>query len=167
MNKTKFLTAAVILLVILNAATLYFLFNGHGKKPPVRNGGRPFSEFISKQLNFDSAQSAQLQLLRDKHKTELDNLRKEDKVLHDSLFAFVKRGDMDSVKIDSFLNRISVNKKEFELAFIHHFAQIRSLCKPEQLDLFNKMIDQMMKRRMPSFMGPGGGSDKKDSPEKK
>jgi periplasmic protein CpxP/Spy len=167
MNKTKFLTAAVILLVILNAATLFFLFKGHGKKPPVRNGGRPFTEFISKQLNFDTAQTGQLQLLRDKHKAELDTLRKEDKVLHDSLFAFVKRGDMDSVKIDSYLTRISVNKKEFELAFIHHFAQIRSICKPEQLDLFNKMVDQMMKRRMPSFNGPGGGDDKKDSPEKK
>ncbi len=167
MNKTKFLIAAVILLAILNAATLFFLFAKHGgRKPPVRNGGRPFSEFISKQLNFDSAQVTQLQLLRDKHKTELDTLRNEDKMLHDSLSAFVKRGDVDSAKIDSFVARIAYNKKQFELAFFYHFSQIRSLCKPEQLELFNKMVDQMMKKRMPNPNG-AGGDDKRDSPEKK
>ncbi|MFT3843638.1 MAG: hypothetical protein QM725_01190 [Lacibacter sp.] len=148
MNKTNFLTAAVVLLVILNGVTLYFLFSKPQRKTS-RNGGRPFTEFISKQLNFDSAQAAQLQVLRDAHKANLEALKKEDKILHDSLFVFVKRGDMDSVKIDSFLNLITINKKKFELAFMQNFAQIRKLCRPEQIELFNKMVDQMMKKRMP------------------
>lgn len=160
MNKTKFLTAALLLLLVLNAVTLYFLFAKRSGKRPGRDGGRPYSEFISKQLNFDTIQKAQLVKLRDEHKTELELLRKEDKMLHDSLFAYVKRGDMDSVKIDSVANLIAANKKQFEIAFLKHFSQIRSLCKPEQLELFNQTVDQMMKKRMP----PQGERNRQQGP---
>lgn len=152
MNKINFLTAALLLLLVLNAVTLYFLFAKQGGKRPVGrgDGGRPYSEFISKQLNFDTTQKAALQKLRDDHKSELDQLRKQDNVLHDSLFAFVKRGQVDSVKVDSITNLIAANRKKFELAFLKHFSQIRSLCRPDQLELFNKTVDQMMKKRMPT-----------------
>lgn len=138
------------------------MFGKRSEKRPGsrRDGGRPYSEFISKQLNFDTVQKVQLAKFRDEHKTELDQLRKEDNVLHDSLFAYVKRGDMDSVKIDSVTNLIAANKKQFEIAFLKHFSQIRSLCKPDQLELFNKTVDQMRKRRMPSFGGDRDGKQK-------
>lgn len=148
MNKTKFFTAALLLLLVLNAVTLYFLFAKHGDRRFHRGDGRPYSEFISKQLNFDTTQKSRLTRLRDEHKAELDQLRKQDNILHDSLFAYVKRGDMDSVKIDSVTNLIAANKKQFELVFLKHFSQIRSLCRPDQLELFNKTVDQMMKKRM-------------------
>lgn len=152
MNKVKFLTAAVILLLVLNGAMLFFMFTKRdGRRPGSREGGRPYSEFISKQLNFDTIQKAELQKFRDQHKTELEQLRKEDNMLHDSLFAYVKRGAIDSSKIDSVTNLIAANKKQFELTFLKHFLQIRSLCRPEQLELFNKTVDQMRKRRMPNF----------------
>lgn len=162
MNKVKFLSAAVVLLLILNAVMLFFMF---GKRPEKRlgggrDGGRPFSEFISKQLNFDTIQKAQLIKLRDEHKTDLDQLRKEDNMLHDTLFAYIKRGDLDSAKIDSVTNLIAANKKQFEIAFLKNFSQIRSLCKPEQLELFNKTVDQMRKRRMP----PQGERNRQQGP---
>lgn len=151
MSKTNFLSAALLLLLVLNAVTLYFLFTKQGGKRPGGHGdgGRPYSEFISKQLNFDTMQKAQLIKLRNDHKTDLDQLRKQDNVLHDSLFAYVKRGDIDSLKVDSITNLIAGNKKKFELAFLKHFSQIRSLCRPDQLELFNKTVDQLMKKRMP------------------
>lgn len=162
MNKVKFLSAAVVLLLILNAVMLFFMFGKRPEKRPGggRDGGRSFSEFISKQLNFDTIQKAQLIKLRDEHKTDLDQLRKEDNILHDTLFAYIKRGDLDSAKIDSVTNLIAANKKQFEIAFLKHFSQIRSICKPDQLELFNKTVDQMRKRRMPSFGGDRDGKQK-------
>jgi len=160
MNKVKFLSAAVVLLLILNAVMLFFMFGKRPAKRPGsgRDGARPYTEFISKQLNFDTLQKAQLIKLRDEHKTDLDQLRKEDNILHDTLFAYIKRGDLDSAKIDSVTNLIAANKKQFEITFLKHFSEIRSLCKPDQLELFNKTVDQMRKRRMPSF---GGDKDSK------
>jgi periplasmic protein CpxP/Spy len=161
MSKTKFLTAALLLLVILNAVTLYFLFAKHdGKRPNGREGGRPSVEFISKQLNFDTLQKTQLMKLRDEHKTEIETLRKEDNMLHDSLFSYVKRGTIDSLKIDSITNLIAANKKHFELTFLKHFSQIRSICRPDQIELFNQTVDQMMKRRMP----PQGERERQPGP---
>ena len=79
MNKTKFLTIAVLLLLLLNATTLYFLFAKKNDKRSSRGGNRPYSEFIIKQLKFDTVQAAQLKQLRDQHKLELDELKKQDK----------------------------------------------------------------------------------------
>lgn len=149
MNKTRFLTIAVLFLLALNATTLYYLFQKKGEKRSSRNGGRPYSEFISKQLKLDTVQVAQLKQLRDKHKLDLDELRKQDKQLQAAKFNLLKEGVTDSLKIDSVLNLIAANKKQFEMAFHKHFMEIRALCRPDQLELFNKTIDEMMKRRMP------------------
>ena len=158
MNKSKFLTIAVVLLLLLNATTLYFLFQ---KKVDGRRsshgGGRPYSEFIIKQLKFDTVQAAQLKQLRDQHKLELDELKKQDKQLQEAKFTLLKEGVTDSLKIDSVLTLVAANKKQFEMAFHKHFMEIRSLCRPDQLDLFNKTIDEMKKRRMP----PPGDKDKR------
>ncbi|MBY0478918.1 MAG: hypothetical protein K2Q24_14810 [Chitinophagaceae bacterium] len=157
MNKTRFLTIAVLLLLILNASTLFFLFQKRGG-PHSYRGGRPYSEFMSKQLKLDAQQETQLKQLRDEHKTELDKLRKEDMELHEQLFMFVKTGNNDSLWIDSITTLIAANKKRFEHTFFKHFLQIRSICRPDQLELFNTTIDQIMKRRMPS---PGEDRNKK------
>lgn len=156
MNKTKFLTVLVVLLLALNAVTLYFVWGKRGDANH-RGGGRPFSEYISKKLNFDTAQTEALKKLRDAHKAELEALRNEDKQIQDAKFTLLKDGSTDSLLIDSLTNLSAANKKKFELAFHKHFLQIRALCKPEQVELFKKTIEEMQKRRMP----PPGGKDRR------
>ena len=164
MNKTKFLTILVLLLLVLNAVTLFFLL---GKKDGNKNrsggGGRPYSEYLTKQLNLDTLQVAQLKGLRDKHKQELGELWKEDRQLQEAKFVLLKEGSTDSLKLDSILTLIVANKKKFELAFHNHFLQIRALCRPEQVELFNKTLDEMKKRRTQGF----GGGDKKGPQQSK
>ncbi len=164
MNKSKFLTIAVVLLLLLNATTLYFLFAKKNYKRSSHGGNRHYSEFIIKQLKFDTVQAAQLKQLRDQHKLELDELRKQDKQLQDAKFTLLKEGVTDSLKIDSVLHLVVANKKQFELAFHKHFMEIRALCRPDQLELFNKTVDDMMKRRM---HGPGDKKTAQQSKENK
>lgn len=162
MNKTKFLIILVLLLLVLNAVTLFFLL---GKKDSPKNrpgGGRPYSEYLTKKLNLDTAQVAQLKELRDKHKQELGELWKEDRQLQDAKFVLLKEGSTDSLKLDSLLTLIVANKKKFELAFHNHFLQIRALCRPEQVELFNNTLDEMKKRRSQGF-----GGDKKGPQQSK
>lgn len=162
MTKTKFLTILVLLLLVLNAVTLFFLLNKKDSPKNKPGGGRPYSEYLTKQLNLDTLQVAQLKELRDKHKEELGNLWKEDRELQEAKFVLLKEGSTDSVKLDSIVTLIVANKKKFELAFHNHFLQIRALCRPEQVELFNKTLDEMKKRRTQGF----GGGDKK-GPQKK
>lgn len=163
MNKTKFLTILVLLLLVLNAVTLFFLL---GKKDTPKNrpgGGRPYSEYLTKKLNLDTVQVAQLKVLRDKHKQELGELWKEDRQLQEAKFVLLKEGSTDSLKLDSLLTLIVANKKKFELAFHNHFLQIRALCRPDQVELFNNTLDEMKKRRSQGF----GGDKKGPSKDKK
>lgn len=164
MNKSKFLTIAIVLLLLLNATTLYFLFAKKNYKRSSHGGTGHYSEFIIKQLKFDTVQIAQLKQLRDQHKPELDELRKQDKLLQDARFTLLKKGVTDSLKIDSVLNLLAANKKQFEMAFHKHFMEVRALCRPDQLELFNKTIDEMMKRRT---HGPGDKKTAQQSKEKK
>lgn len=161
MNKTKFLIILVLLLLVLNAVTLFFLL---GKKDSPKNrpgGGRPYSEYLTKKLNLDTAQVAQLKELRDKHKQELGELWKEDRQLQEAKFVLLKEGSTDSLKLDSLLTLIIANKKKFELAFHNHFLQIRALCRPDQVELFNNTLDEMKKRRTQGFGGDKKGPQKK------
>jgi protein CpxP len=161
MNKTKFLIILVLLLLVLNAVTLFFLL---GKKDSPKNrpgGGRPYSEYLTKKLNLDTTQVAQLKELRDKHKQELGELWKEDRQLQEAKFVLLKEGSTDSLKLDSLLTLIVANKKKFELAFHNHFLQIRALCRPDQVELFNNTLDEMKKRRTQGFGGDKKGPQKK------
>lgn len=117
-----------------------------------RDGGRPVINFISHQLNFDEKQQTEFKILRDQQKTELENLRNDDKRIRDGLVTSLKSGVTDSLKIDSITSLLAASRKKMELTFYKHFSQIRAICRPDQLELFNKTLDEMMKRRMP---GPG------------
>ena len=162
MSKIKFLTTLVVLLLLLIAVTLFFLLGKKdGNKHRPNNGGRPsYSEYISKKLNFDTVQRQELKDLRTKHKQELEDLRKEDKQVQEIKTQMLKDGVTDSVRIDSILSASVIVKKKFEQAFHNHFMQLRAICKPEQITLFNQMLDEMNKRRMPNF------GDKKNAPKK-
>lgn len=165
MNKTKFLTILVLLLLVLNAVTLFFLLGKKDSPKSRPGGGRPYSEYLTKKLNLDTLQVAQLKELRDKHKQELSELWKEDRQLQEAKFVLLKEGSTDSLKLDSILTLIVANKKKFELAFHNHFLQIRALCRPDQVELFNTTLDEMKKRRTQGFggdkKGPQQPKDKK------
>ena len=152
MNKTTLLIVAIVLLLLLNAVTLYLFFSGRQNKHGNREGGRPDINFISKQLKFDEKQQSEFKILRDQQKTELETLRNNDKNLRDALVTSLKSGVTDSLKIDSITSLMASSRKKMELTFYKHFSQIRAICHPDQLELFNKTLDEMMKRRMP---GPG------------
>lgn len=161
MSKIKFLTTLVVLLLLLNAVTLFFLIgkkDGNRQRPQVT--GRPYSDYITKKLQLDTVQQQELKLLRDKHKQELEQLRKEDKQVQDAKMQLIKNGVTDSATVDSILTLSAMVKKKYEITFHNHFMQIRALCKPEQLPLFYQTLDEMNKRRMQGF------GDRKGSPKK-
>jgi periplasmic protein CpxP/Spy len=166
MSKTKFLTILVVLLLLLNAVTLYFLI-GNKPAPKKKPGGnRSYSEYISKKLNFDTIQFQQLKELRDNHKKELDSLRKEDRQIQEAKTQMLKDGVTDNVKLDSIFTVAAANKKKFEMAFHNHFMQIRALCRPEQLQLFNQTLDEMNKRRMQGWGDKKGPQQSKEKEKK-
>jgi Spy/CpxP family protein refolding chaperone len=145
MKKMTFLTISVILLLVLNAVTLFILFhmhlrNGHG---PHGEDGKGPADYIVKQLKLDEQQQHQFEDLKDQHHALTHDAEKEDERLHDLYFSMLKSDAPDKNKVDSVANLIGEQRKKLATATFDHFRQLRAICHDDQKKLFDNTIDEI------------------------
>jgi periplasmic protein CpxP/Spy len=146
MEKTKFLTIAVLGLLLLNVGLLAFLWKGNGHSRP-QEGGRGEQakalEYLMDELKFDAAQRTACGLLLQNHRRRMDSLQNENRQNRDKLYDNLKTGDSTAaVSIGSVQSQV-----EFE-AF-SYFRHIRALCHDNQKDLFDRVIYDAMRMMKP------------------
>ena len=146
MNQTRLLTIGVVLLLLLNAATLVYLYNGQGR--PEGPPGRP-DAFIIEQLQLDKEQQAAFARLRGQHQEAIREAREKDRDLHDAYFNLLKTDHPDMTKVDSLTALIGAQRQVIESATFNHFLQLRALCRPDQQKLFDNTIDDIARRMAP------------------
>ena len=149
MNRTKLLTIAVIGLLLLNLGVLGMMFFSkppHPPMPPQMNGG-PRGEgpkqIIIERLHFDAMQQKDYELLVTEHHNKTDELHEASKKMHDQLFSFLKEGAENKTQSDSLIMEIANNQKAIENLNFDHFNAIKKLCKGEQVNDFNKLVDEL------------------------
>ncbi len=150
MNKIKLLTIAVIGLLLLNFGILAIMFfhhpNGRPDGLPPKHG-RPNGEgpkmIIIEKLHFDDAQQTEYQKLIDEHQTKTREARDKMFELKNELYAILKDDSVAVSKKEMIIQKIAENQKELELINFNHFQEIKKLCKPEQVDLFNHLVDEL------------------------
>ena len=136
MTKTKLLTVAVITLLILNVATLTFIFM---HKPPMHDGEGP-KQLIIERLHFDEAQQKEYSIMVDDHRAKSKNLNKVSRDLHNELYSLLKEKTTDKQKSDSLINLISENQKACDNLNLDHFQQIKLICKDNQIPFYNNLV---------------------------
>ncbi|TAH04977.1 MAG: periplasmic heavy metal sensor [Sphingobacteriales bacterium] len=154
MNKQRFLIISVILLLVLNTATLMFLFFNQRQQqlaPPPQSSA---NSFIIKELSLTPQQQQQYAQLWQQFQQQLRQLRAADKQLHHQYFDLLKQAPQDTTVIDSVINKISLQRRQMEMALYNHFKQLRQLCTAEQQQKFNQLIDEIMHRMNPRPPGP-------------
>lgn len=161
MRKEHFYKIAIIVLLLLNLGTLGYLFMGN-KRP--MHGPPPGHEgpagLIIERLQLDEEQQQKFEEQRFEHQSKIRAVRKESGELHDALFSLLKNEAIDSIKKDSLQNAIRlVEIKKDEITF-EHFQQLKSILKPEQLPLFDGLIEEIGRRLTDN--APGGG--RRDGP---
>ncbi len=134
MNNKKFLKIAVVLLLILNVCTISIIVL-HGSK---REG--PKDEIIKK-LKFDSEQIEIYELLIVKHRLAIKNNKEQNKETKGKLYNLLK-GEDYSPKISLITNLEKINTEIEHLNF-NHFIDIKEICKPDQIDEFNKLTEEL------------------------
>lgn len=144
MSKIKLLTIAVIGLLVTNTVLVGFLLL---KKQPVPMEAMPPGKregpkkIIMERLHFDASQSAQYELLIAGH-------RKAIRLLKDSI-SETKNDLYQSLQTDNFSGKDSLTgllsqlQKRIETVHFDHFAQIKKLCRPEQLEAFNDLTHDL------------------------
>lgn len=155
MNRTKLLTIAVIGLLLINLGTLSVLIMHrpphppHGEMPPPPGEGP--RQLIIDRLHFDDAQQKQYQLLIDEHRKKTNELHEASRGMHNDLYSLLKAEPADKAKADSIMLQIADNQKAIENLNFDHFQKIKAICKPDQIEDFNELADELAE-----LFGPKG-----------
>lgn len=147
MERTKLLTITVFGLLLLNFATIGFLFlsGPKGHKPlndmPV---GRPNpKEIIIERLHFDINQQNQYTKIIQWHKDEIKRLDDGICVAKNDLYAQLKEPQIDLKIKDSLIAVINSNQKQIEATHFKHFEGIKKICYKEQIEDFNELTVEL------------------------
>jgi len=149
MTKIKLLTIAVIGLLFINIGILAFLFLHKPVPPPDRpmRGEGP-KNIIIERLHFDKEQVAQYEKLIEQHQQSLRELDGQIRMIKNQLYSTLANNS--NTGKDSLQAKLGEIQKQIEAAHYNHFNEIKKLCKPEQLENFNALTQDLAK-----FFAPG------------
>jgi len=140
--KNKLLTWLVVLLVIVNAATITMFWLGSGR--PFRNGKGAPQEFLVKELKLDTGQQVLFEVLRKKHHDSAMILRDEVKRAKESFFNLLKQSNVTDSSKFAEANKVSVITRKLDLLTLDHFQKLRAICNGEQQQKFDGIINQVI-----------------------
>ena len=148
MKNAKLYKLIIILLVVLNLATLAFMwFNRPGRE---REGNKDqAANFLIRELGMNQDQQAQYQRLRQEHRAKLNVLNERDKVLHKHFFDLLVKGSADSISLESMASAIAANRKEMELVTYEHFDLIKKILTPAQQQKFDSIFQDVLRMVLP------------------
>lgn len=145
MSKIKLLTIAIIGLLLINLATLSFLFLQQPLHPTIREGGFAHEgpkKIIIDNLHFDKEQVKQYEAIIQEHRTALREL--ESQIMETKRKLYTTLTAEPVIQIDSFKNRISELQEQIENLHYNHFAQIKKICRLNQLVYFNALAKDLV-----------------------
>ncbi len=143
MKKTQLLAILVVVLVLLNAATLGFLLLGrpHGPHPPHMKSEHGPKARIEERLSFTAEQEKAFQGLIEAHRSQIRAKDEEMMAARNMLYAQLSDGD--TAHTDSLLAAIGRIQQEVEQVHFAHFEQIRGLCTSEQLPAYHELTKEL------------------------
>src|ERR1700741_341444 len=125
-GSNKFLTIAVILLLLVNVAMLVFMLKGK-KRGDKRQGGKDPFGIMVKELKMTESQQTQFKQMKEEHFGAIRPMFDSIRALKKSLFNLVKEENIN----DSLVNRHSVLIAEqqaiVDKTTINHFRKVRAL----------------------------------------
>lgn len=120
---------------------MIFIFtnNHHKPFPP----GRPPSprEIIIERLKFDENQIEKYEELIDSHRNEIINIEHSLKAAKEKLYLTLL-SENENEK-DELIAQINILQRKIEIAHYEHFKAIKNICKPEQINFFNDLTNDL------------------------
>jgi Spy/CpxP family protein refolding chaperone len=154
-NYNKWWALLVVILVLVNIATLIFFWIGNKRESlPQRIIGNGGAEgFITKELHFDSSQKAAFFVIKKQHQESIKSTKEQIKTAKEAFFNLLKDSTTSEATVIATAEKISVLEKEIELKNFHHFQQLRAICINEQKLKFDSIIGRVVNMISP-MQGP-------------
>ena len=144
MSKIKLLTIAVIGLMIVNLAIVTFLLV---RKPLHRPEGGPQMEqagpknIIIDKLHLNKEQVADYEGLIEQHQARIKSLNDSINIAKNELYSTLTSENFTGK--DSLIDRLGLLQRQVELTHYDHFAAIKKLCKPDQLEDYTSLTKEI------------------------
>lgn len=146
MNNVKFLKSILLVLLLVNVATISFLWF---TKPPRPNPQGTAKDFLAKELSFSPKQLQQFEALQVAFQEQREALRHSNRDNHDVYFDLLQNPKVDSATVKKAADEIIKIKEKEELAIFYHFQKVRAICDATQKPKFDKIVKEAAK-----MMGP-------------
>lgn len=142
MKKTKLLTIAVLVLVMINLVTLSFFISkepgdGPGRKAMPR-------EIIIEKLRFDVGQITKYDQLIEVHRDSVRLLDRKIKDNKNTLYNQLAQ-PYNQKSTEALFLQLATSQATIEKLHYNHFLAIKSLCKPDQLDDYDNLTNELAK----------------------
>ena len=143
----RFLSVAVILLLLANIALVAFMVFRKGEsKPPPRESGRVAFGKMMNDIGMSDAQKKQYDSLREIHFNNIRPLFDTIRIARQALFNLMKDDTVNDSLVKLYTGRISEKQTLADKQTLNHFRQVRSLFNAEQQKKFDDYIQKIMQR---------------------
>lgn len=145
LSKQKYTNLLIIILVVMNVASLSFIWYKQLKPPPAPPAPPPpgrehVNNFLESELNLTPAQQKQFTEIRKEHaektrpmKQKMDRLRRQ--ILQESF-----SDKPDTEKINLLAEKIGETQKNYERFLSEHFRNLNAACSAEQKEKLKKIF---------------------------
>lgn len=144
-STNKFLTIAVVFLLLANIALVAFMVMGKNKKPPTGRGKSPIDTMVN-ELGMDKAQKSEFDSLRKEHFATIRPLFDTIRATRQALFNLIKEETINDSLVTVYTNKIAERQTMADKLTVNHFRQIRKMFTGENLKKFDEMVQKMLQR---------------------
>lgn len=150
-EKPRVLVIMIGALVLLNLATMGFLWF---RKPPMPPGhrGEAAAEYLIAEVGLTPGQAADYRVLIQDHQAKMRSIN--DSIRYHKVLLFNNLNINDSTVLSIESKAIARFQAELELNTFSHFVKVRALCSPVQAVKFDKAIGDVLRMMAPP--GPPG-----------
>jgi P pilus assembly/Cpx signaling pathway, periplasmic inhibitor/zinc-resistance associated protein len=126
----------IIGLIVLNLSIIGWQWMNQRPGPPQRP-----EEILKKELNLSDSQMEAYHELIQEHRGEVEPLQQKMRSLKNRLFSF---STADTSIITQLTSEIGALQTEIDRSTFYHFQKVRTLCTPDQQQMFDKILAQAL-----------------------
>ena len=157
MDNSKFFKIVILILLLINMATLTFIWSTSQRQQNFQSRPPDVGEFLTKKLELNEAQQKQFEELKHAHHEKVEVLRENNKKLHNDFFDLLKQPSVDSTTLRIAADAIMDNQRAIEMVTFYHFKEVRAICTPAQQKKFDEVISEALRMMSPRPPGPPNG----------
>ncbi len=166
-TNNRWISVITLLLLTANIVTLALLWTNkktaqESERVPKQQGGEVF-QFITRELNLDSAQQVTYKKLREEHQEGIRPLQDSIGKAKDRFFDLLQDENVTETNIQEYSKKIGELEQQRDVFTFKHFQKLRLICNKEQQIKFDNIIKDVLRRmggpKRPQGPPPGGRDD--------